>query len=144
LAARVPLIRLAVYILLLVVCGAVAGHELYFLLAGNKTVATILRTGKTTVAVRRSRYWAEYEYVDQQGNRHVGQARIVPPVISAGEHIEIQYLVHAPATSRVAPAPAKGWCFGAVALLAATVFTAEILVSRRRRLAGKDPESNQV
>jgi hypothetical protein len=139
----VPFFRRTIYVLLFIGCGSVAGYELYFWLAGNVTAATVLRVGRTRLSLRNSRYWAEYEYFDQHGNRHIGHAAIVPPVTAAGEQIEIQYLRHEPETSRLAPSPAKALCFGAVALLAATVFTAEILVGRRRCLPGKGDDSNQ-
>jgi hypothetical protein len=137
---------LVIYVLILLSCGAVAAHEFVYLLGADTTSGKILGVGKTSASLRHARYWADYEYFDADQVRHVGRAENVPPVTRAGQSIEIEYLRHAPATSRLAAPPAGALCYGVVAVLAASAFAGEILVGRRRRWARSpevrgDPES---
>jgi hypothetical protein len=131
--AQTPLARLAVYVLIFVVCGAVACHESYYALSSNTTTATVLTVGKSGSGSRTARYWADYEYFDTQEGRHVGRLEGVPPATYPGDRVEVQYLRHAPQTSRRTPSQMPGLSYGAVALLSAVVFTAEIVVRRQRR-----------
>ncbi len=133
-----PVLRLGVYLLILAVCGGVAAHELYYWLGGNIATGTILKVGKVTRLQRTFRFWADYEYFDHAHVRHVGRAENVAPVTRAGEQIVVQYLRHAPATSRPAASPAVAAWFGAVAGLAAITFVAEILIRRRRRTPAEE------
>ena len=127
-----PVLRLALYLLIFIGCGAVAGHELYYALFANTTTATILSAGRTAGSLRHARFWAEYEYFDAQQIRHVARADDVYPTTKPGDDVEVQYLRHDPQTSRFAPSPAGGLCYGAVALFAAFVFVAELAVRMRR------------
>jgi hypothetical protein len=137
-----PYLRLALYLVILGGCGAVAAHELYYAVCGDTVPATILAAGRTPGSLRNARFWAEYEYFDAQQVRHVGRADDVHPTTSRGDVVEVQYLRHDPETSRLAPSPAKWLCFGAVAFLAAVVFVAELAVRwPRRRRARKPPDA---
>jgi hypothetical protein len=129
-------LRLAAYLAIFGVCGAVTAYELYYAVFGVTTTATIIMFGKRGFAQRTTSYWADYEYVDTHGNVHVARADPVHPATQVGEEVEVQYLRHAPDISRLSPGPVKGLCFGAVALLAAVVFVAELVVRWRQRRIG--------
>jgi hypothetical protein len=130
---RLHLLRLAAYLVIVAVCGAVAGYEVYYALAGETTTGTIVSVGKGGGMSRSAQYFADYEYFDTQHVRHVAHARWVHPTTAVGDSVEVQYLRHSPETSRLAPSPAAGLCYGAVAILAAVVFVGEILIRRRSR-----------
>ena len=147
---RLPLFRLAAYVLLFIVCGGVLGHELYFALASTSTTGTVLAVGtppNRALGRRASRIWADYEYFDADKERHVGRAYsasfdlggAISPSAVPGDSVEVQYLHHSPATSRLTPSPAGGICFGAVAALAVVVFVGEFVVRVRRRRKRSEP-----
>src|SRR5438094_1011430 len=121
--SRLPLWRLAAYVLIVGVCGTVAARELYYGVAAQRTTATIVMMGQAGRG-RAVRYWADYEYFDGQQARHTNRADSVHPATNPGDAIEIQYLRSAPEVSRLAPSPAMGLCFGAVALVAGVVLGA--------------------
>jgi hypothetical protein len=137
-----PLLRLAIYVIGIVVCGSVAGRETFYALAGVTTTGTIVTVGRyvSKGSGRTSGFWGEYEYFDADNVRHVGRADsfsflpngVVSPTAHPGDAVDIQFLRHAPQMSRLVPSPLGGLCFGSVALLAAVVFVAEIVVRRRR------------
>jgi formylglycine-generating enzyme required for sulfatase activity len=142
-----PLIRLAIYLLIVGVCGAVACRELYYALACESTTATVIAVGKTgRPGSRTSGFWAQYEYFDDPGERHLGRAEsfnfsldaTISPTVFPGDTLDIQFLRHAPQTSRITPSVIGGICFAAVAFLAGFVFAAELVVpwQRRRRARG--------
>jgi hypothetical protein len=133
---RLPVLRLAGYVLVCGLCGAVASHEVYYALASNTTTATVLALGATPNAGRSARYWVEYAYFDTQRARHVGRAEGVYPSMRPGDGIGVEYLRHAPQTSRLTPSPALGLGYGAAALLAALLFAAEIVTWRRGQRRG--------
>jgi hypothetical protein len=137
-----PLLRLALYLLIVGVCGAVACRELYYALACESTTAAVVAIGKTGgKGSRTSGFWAQYEYLDDQGERHLGRAEsfnfaldgTISPTVGPGDILDIQFLRHAPQTSRVTPSPIGGICFAAVAFLAGFVFAAELVVPWQRR-----------
>jgi hypothetical protein len=131
-----PLVRLAVYVLIFTGCGAVAAYDAYYAASSTTTLATVRSVGAVRVGARGgASYVADYEYLDAQGVRHAGRAEGVPPVTRAGDQVEVQYLRHMPSSSRLAPSPVRGLSYGAVALLAAGVFAAEVVV--RRGLGGR-------
>src|SRR4051794_16989042 len=91
---RWPLLRLALYLLILGGCGAVAGYELYYAVAANSTTATVLAVSNPAPGQRALRYAAQYEYFDQLQQRHVARAEGVPPTTNLGDEIDVQYLRH--------------------------------------------------
>ena len=128
---RLPLLRLLVYLLILGACGAVAMWELYYALCSSTTTGTVIAVGRTSRS-RSAAYWADYEYFDADQARHVGRAT-VHPTTNPFDLVEVQYLRHAPETSRLPPSAAAGLCYGSVALLAIAVFVGEIVTRRRRK-----------
>ena len=131
-----PILRLAVYVVIFGACGAVAAHEAYYWLAGTRTTAPVVAVSKTGPTTHALRYAADYEFLDLGQVRHTGHTDNALPTTNFGDEIEVQYLRHDPRTSRLAPSPAAGLCYGAVALLAGITFVAEWVVRRRRRLCG--------
>lgn len=127
---RLPLLRLAIYVVIAGICGFVAAWELYYLLGSDTTMATVIAVGRTSPR-RTAAYWADYEYFDEQQQRHVGRAS-VHPTTNVFDLLEIQYLRHAPQTSRPAPSLAGLLCYGSVALLAVVVFVGEIVTRQKR------------
>ncbi len=122
-----PLARLAVYVLIFAFCGAVAVRELYYALSNNTTLATIRSVGRASVSARGTVfYFADYEYLDAQEILHAGRANDVPAVTRAGDHVKVQYFRYTPGSSRLAPSPVLCLSYGAIALLAAAVFAAEV------------------
>jgi hypothetical protein len=138
---RLPLWRLAIYVVIFAACGYVAGRELFYALASTTTTGTVIALGKTgQPGSRFSRFWADYEYSDAQDDRHVGRAfsftysldASIPSTTHVGDAVEVQYLRHFPESSRLRTSLAGGLCFGFMALFAATVFSAELVLRRRR------------
>jgi hypothetical protein len=139
-----PLLRLAIYLVIIAGCGGVAAYEIYYALAGEVTTATILTFGKPQGAPRNARFMADYEYFDDSQARHVGRTAWAPPTTKPGDQIEVQYLRHTPDTSRLAPSPAGFLCYGAITGLAAVVFVGEFVVRRRRRHRPKWVDSADI
>jgi len=135
-------LRLTIYLLIVGVCGAVACRELYYALACESTSATVVAIGKTgRPGGRTSGFWAQYEYFDDQGDRYLGRAEsfhfaldgTISPTVAPGDIFDIQFLRHAPQTSRITPSVIGGICFAAVAFLAGFVFAAELVVPWQQR-----------
>jgi hypothetical protein len=91
---------------------------------------------------RRPVRWGQFEYVDTQGERHLGRADsfsftldgTITPTTGRGDVLDVQFFRHAPQISRVTPSPIGGICFAAVAFLAGFVFVAELVVRWQRRI----------
>ena len=134
-----PWLRLLAYLLVLGVCGAVAGYEFYYLLLGVRTTGVVTAVGRTG-RTRTATFWAQYEYVDLHGERRAGKVNSVPPPTEPGDTLDVTFLPHAPEVSRVGVSVVKMLCFGGVAGLALVVFTAELVVrqvrGRKRRRRG--------
>jgi hypothetical protein len=130
-----PLVRLAIYVVVFVGCGAVVVREVYFAIRCTTTTATVRSVGSSTVTRggRAGYFFADYDYLDAEGIRHSGRANLVPAVTRAGDQVEVQYFPYSPASSRLTPSPVWGLSFAAIALLAAAVLAAEIGVRWRRR-----------
>jgi hypothetical protein len=127
-----PWVRLAAYVFIFAVCGAVVARELFYALGCNTTMGTIRSVGTSWVGARGGAvYFADYEYLDAQEVRHTGRANRVFPSMRAGTPIKVQYFRHAPASSRPAPSPVWVLSYGSIALLAAVVFAAEVVMWRR-------------
>ncbi len=132
-----PLWRMLAYVAVFVGCGAVAMHELYYAVAGSTTTGTIVSIVKMPGAGRSARFRSEYAFIDEQGVQHTAVATGIHPLMRIGDAVEVQYLRHAPESSRLAPSPAAGLCYGSVALFAAIVFAGEWIVRRRARPRGR-------
>jgi hypothetical protein len=139
-----PLVRLAVYVLIFAGCGAVVVYEVYHALGCNSVMGTVRSVGSKSAGGPRSGsyFFADYEYLDAAGVRHTGRANYVLATTRPGDQIEVQYFRHAPGSSRPLPSPVRALSYGAIALLAAVVFAAEIL-TRRRKPGARDVTSSE-
>jgi hypothetical protein len=135
-------VRLGLYVIVFALCAAVAAREAYYFLAGTTTTGTVVAFGKTgQPGGRSSGYWADYEYFDAQGDRHVHRARsftfsldaAIPTTTQVGDSVEVQYLRYSPETGRLWTSPLGGICFGFVAMLSVAAFAAELWMCTRRR-----------
>jgi hypothetical protein len=132
---------LTVYAVIVAGCGAVMVREVYYALATTSTLATVRSVGSTRVGARGgATYHVDYDFLDAHGALHTGRGENVFPSIRAGDQVKVQYLRHSPTSSRLAPSPVRGLSYGAIALLAAVAFAAEIVLrrqGRRRRGTGE-------
>lgn len=125
-----PLIRLAVYVLIVVGCGAVLAREVYYALGCDSALGTVRSIGTTRTSGRSAVYHANYDYLDAHEALHTGRAEYVFPNLEPGTRVRVQYFRHAPAVSRLAPSPVWALSFASIALLAIVVFAAEIVTRR--------------